>query len=263
MKGIQLRTIGAIVCVFYVCHLSSSPALGNTVLLTDNRYVSTNGSWRISPFSGTPSSGSWNLSSSPLSEFANFNSKVVATPNPIGGPLTPERLDVFAEQISSITSTDFEAVGTAHINVNMNVDHCSSTNCSMQGNAASFFEVGFTLLESHDFQLTSAGLVGHMYLAEVGVGTILTVPHSDNYIQTTGILHPGSYVLHADDTGSFGVLNGEVYSNVLFPFPGERPDPNYYHLSFQIQPAPEPPVIILLGVSLLSLAGLIRSAKQH
>ena len=257
MKSVRLGAIGLIVVVLFVYHLSAQPAFGDAVLVADNRSVSTSGSWRFNPFVGTPSSGSWNLSALPLSEFVTFNSKVIAPPNPSGF------IDVFGEQISSITSTRFEAVGTAHIRAAASVENCSSAGCSMGGQAGSVFEVTFTLVESHDFQLTSLGFVGQMYLDQVGVGRILTVPHSSTSLLTTGALLPGSYVLHADDIGSFGLLNGESYNNCGTCPPLTPDNPNYYHLSFQMQTVPEPPAIVLLSMSLLSLAGFTRTLKRR
>src|SRR5262245_58455740 len=198
MKRVRLGAIGLIVVVLFVYHLSAQPAFGDAVIFADNRSTSTSGSWGMAPFGATPSSGSWNLSASPTSAFASFSSKLIATPNAVGGPFTPTLLDVFAEQVSTITPSLFQAVGTAHIRAAMNQDNCSSAVCSMGGNAASVFEVGFTLVESHDFQLTSLGFVGQMYLDQVGVGRVLTVPHSFTSLLTTGTLLPGSYVLHAD-----------------------------------------------------------------
>jgi len=256
VKRLLFGRVGTVIVILFAFH-SARPAWGDAILISDNRSVATNGSWHITPFSGIPSSGSWNLTGAPSTPFADFNSTVIATPNGVGGPLRPSQLDVFAAQVSTITSTLFEASGTAHIKAAMAIENCSSGGCSMSGSAASVFEVTFSVAENHTFELSTLGLVGQIYLERVGFGKILTIPHSFNTVVNTGLLQPGTYKLHADHTDSFGVLNLESYTNCCFLFPPGTPDPNYYNLSFRMQSAavPEPSSIILLSVC-LSFAGI-------
>jgi len=234
-----------VLAVVILAQITSARAFGNAILISDNRSVTTSGSWQMRPVSGTPSSGSWNLSGAPSPLFADFNSKVIAAPNAVGGFLTPTVLDVFAEQISSITSSRFDALGTTHVRVSMNDPCCGSGSATMSGSAASVFEVGFTLAEAHSFQLTTLTLNGQIYLEKVGTGKIVTPPQGFGSVLTTGFLQPGSYILHADYTKSFALLNGEGLNNCCS---------ESYQLSFQLAAVPEPAVVMPLGVSLLCLA---------
>ena len=94
-----------------------------------------------------PSSGSWNSAASPTTAFASFNSTVEASGSNAVGFFRPNQLDVFAQQVSSISPNDFEAMGTAHIIVEMSSNCCSSGSTGIVADAASAFDVGFTLLE--------------------------------------------------------------------------------------------------------------------
>jgi hypothetical protein len=220
----RLGTIGAVVLVAFIHLLSALPALGDAILASDNRSVKTSGSWHI-----FTTSGSWNVSDSPTPAFNTFNS--IATAPPSSGDMLR---DVFASQISTVTPTLFQATGTVHINVGMNVTNCSSGGCTMSGSAASIFEVAFTLSDPQTYQLSTSGSLTQLYLEQVGIGKIPGFP-------STGTLNPGSYIFHADAQGSFGELNAETY----------RTDLNY-SLSFQMQPAatPEPSSLISLGIGL-------------
>jgi hypothetical protein len=255
MQKTPFRMIGVIAGVLFACHLSAGTVRADAILTSDNRYVNTNGSWNYNPFGGSPSSGTWNLNGSPSSPFASFNSKVTAP-----------GFDVFAEQISTVTSNYFEALGTAHIKATLNVANCSSAGCSVSGSAVSIFEVGFTLLEAHSFELSTLGQVGQIYLEQVGVGKIVTAPHSYTSVLTTGILGPGSYILRAEHIGAFALVNGESFNNCCLLYPPETPDPNYYHVSMRLQSSqavPEPSVIVAFGLSLICLAGIVKRRNSR
>ena len=96
------------------------------------------------------------------------------------------------------------------------------------------FEVAFMLPDSETYHLTTSGSFSQIFLQRVGSGNIPGFPQS-----STGTLTPGSYLLHADLQGSFGLLNQEMVKNFLDS-----------SLSFQLQAVPEPSSLIFLGVGL-------------
>jgi hypothetical protein len=259
MKTLGFGTIGAMAVVFFAFHLAARPAFGDAILTSDNRFVSTSGSWHINPFCcSSPASGSWNSSASPSPAFANFNSTVEA-PNP-NGLTRPQVLQAWAQQVSSVTPNDFEVFGTARMYLDVSYPNASFAGAGILGSVASVFDVGFDLLQPHYFQLISRiDPINHVYIQKSGV-TVLSAPFSVGYTLTTGLLDPGSYLFHADNMFSCSNNNGD-------PACKWNADPAYnnaYQFSFklqtqpfQIQDLPEPSTIIQLAASLLALAGFV------
>src|SRR5689334_4742875 len=64
----------------FACLFSVSPVFGNALLVSDNRSVSTTGSWQYHPFCcGSPGNGTWDVSHLPTPTFSSFNSTATAT----------------------------------------------------------------------------------------------------------------------------------------------------------------------------------------
>lgn len=232
--------IRRILLIIAAVHLCTSLALADAILTSDNRSLTTSGAWRMAT---TPvSMGSWDFAKAPQ-PFADFSDKVVALSNS-NGMAHPTLLDVWAQQTSTVTATDLNVTGTAHLKASMNASGCSAGGCVMGGSAASRFEIGFTLLSDHAYSFDAFRVVGEMYLAQVGVGHILEMPEIGT---GSGLLHAGSYLLYAGDSGAFSLMNGEMYQHCC----------SSYQLAFHLQqaavntPVAEPSTLALLAVALL------------
>jgi hypothetical protein len=275
----KVRTLPVIAVAFMFLYvLGASPVFGDAVLTTDGRYVSANGAGHYCDFACQRNNGqppftslnpTWNILNVPIPPFADFNSTAAAPDSCSSCGLHNTSS---AQQTSSVSPTDFEVTSAVSINAFAGCNDASSAGCTLSGTVASVFDVGFTLSDFETYQFTGRNHdSGAMYLAKVGAGHIIDVPVWQSSLPplpppTTGILGPGSYVLHAEQMRSFGLLNGEglMFNN----FTGFPTNPtSAYQFSLQLQSAPpavtEPSSLVVLVIGLAAIIGTKVNRNNH
>jgi len=226
---------GSLVVFTFIVYMALTHfAYGMAILHEDNRLI------RITEETKYYSSGTsnyWEDSKAPQIPFEFFDEYV-------GSPFSYYS---YASQLSTITSTLFEATGEVFAAAALNVEG-SSGSASRVATAESLFEVRFELLEPHRYDLSASGAY-HLYIEGIGLGLILDTSGS---VDQNSILQPGSYLLSLSSWASVSVINGEFDGTSI----------NSYDFSFEIKPAesvPEPSIMWLLCCSFFGIMGFKKS----
>lgn len=258
-KKPSFETVAIVLFIFFAYFGSAWPAFGSAILSDDNRSISTHGSWGdycivdIVWNEETQSwedvygwvKDSWDIFEKPQTTFGDFDESVskYLSSYPVSG-------HVFAEQNSTITPNLFTATGSVECSLSVFKEGGSSGSAQADVFVESLFEVGFDLLNPHQYELSGtyeywwAGCSLSLELEQVGVGTILHETTYDSVTQN-GILRPGYYLLSASISGSAGLINMERYDC-----------DGTYNLYFKVNEIPEPSTLWMLASLFIGLVGM-------